>query len=537
MSRAYLQALKIQERGVFHSFMTIIFNVLGRGEVAAASGRNSIQLIPSNWDDYSFKSSFQVVLHNADGQRLDLGTVKIGYIGQPHGWTLDAIPKQFTALPAGWFSLGQDVEYYKCVYESLASETRDQLLQGLGDVVFDNDLLRSVQSENIFRHSLMRGVSLSAIHGQFRRVLAGQVILTDFKFTYLDPGDERNAALDLDFKVNPTSKPSTNIHVLIGRNGVGKTTLLNNMVRAIVTDTDDVRGRFYVDNSWSGRTSLPRDYFSSVVSVSFSAFDPFVPPVDQPDRSRGVVYFYVGMKKARFGVAPQPPKTDGDLANDFIESLESCFSQPEKRKRWRAAISRLESDSNFADMSLGRLIEMESEAALQTARSLVARMSSGHSIVLLTITKLVDTVEEKTLVLMDEPEGHLHPPLLSAFTRALSDLLHDRNGVAIIATHSPVVVQEVPRSCVWKLTRLRTQGRADRPERETFGENVGVLTREIFGLEVSKSGFHEMLQQAVNEGGTFESILEEYNEQLGFEAQAILRTLIAARDTVKMSHK
>lgn len=48
-------------------------------------------------------------------------------------------------------------------------------------------------------------------------------------------------------------------------------------------------------------------------------------------------------------------------------------------------------------------------------------------------------------MLIDEPEGHLHPPLLSAFVRALSELLVNRNGVAIIATHSPVVLQEVPR--------------------------------------------------------------------------------------------
>jgi predicted ATP-dependent endonuclease of OLD family len=51
--------------------------------------------------------------------------------------------------------------------------------------------------------------------------------------------------------------------------------------------------------------------------------------------------------------------------------------------------------------------------------------------VLLTITRLVETVEERTLVLLDEPEAHLHPPLLSAFVRSLSDLLINRNGVAI----------------------------------------------------------------------------------------------------------
>jgi hypothetical protein len=38
------------------------------------------------------------------------------------------------------------------------------------------------------------------------------------------------------------------------------------------------------------------------------------------------------------------------------------------------------------------------------------------------------------------------PPLLAAMMRALSDLLVDRNGVAVVATHSPVVLQEVPAS-------------------------------------------------------------------------------------------
>jgi hypothetical protein len=84
---------------------------------------------------------------------------------------------------------------------------------------------------------------------------------------------------------------------------------------------------------------------------------------------------------------------------------------------------------------------------------------------------------------------------------------------------------------VWKLTRFRAEGRSDRPERETFGENVGILTREIFGLEVSKSGFHEMMQRAADAGETFESIVASYGGHLGAEARAILLSLIAARES------
>ncbi|QNT08105.1 AAA family ATPase [Marinomonas arctica] len=157
-------------------------------------------------------------------------------------------------------------------------------------------------------------------------------------------------------------------------------------------------------------------------------------------------------------------------------------------------------------------------------------LSSGHSIVLLTITKLVATVQEKTLVLIDEPESHLHPPLLAAFIRALSDLLLTMNGVSIIATHSPVVLQEIPKNCVWKVYRQGVNTIVDRPKIETFAENLGTLTSEVFGLEVEQSGFHEMLKKSVESGKAYKEILQEYRNQIGYEGRAILKGMIADRD-------
>jgi len=149
---------------------------------------------------------------------------------------------------------------------------------------------------------------------------------------------------------------------------------------------------------------------------------------------------------------------------------------------------------------------------------------------LLTITKLVEKVEEKTLVLFDEPEAHLHPPLLSAFVRALSDLLSHRNGVAVIATHSPVILQEVPSNCVYKMSRSGLKATSCRPIIETFGENVGVLTREIFGLEVSDSGYHKLLEKEIQKSRSYTRILRNFHGQLGSEAKGILRSLILATE-------
>jgi predicted ATP-dependent endonuclease of OLD family len=284
-----------------------------------------------------------------------------------------------------------------------------------------------------------------------------------------------------------------------------------------------------IQNSWQ-ETELPEDYFSSISSVSFSAFDPFIPPKNRADRSLGTCYFYIGLKRNDDKETNELKDIDR-LRSDFVNSLAVCFGLESKKKRWLKAIRTLESDDNFALMDLTRLGDLERISEVKkSAYNLVKLMSSGHTIVLLTITNLIETIEEKTLVLIDEPESHLHPPLLSAFTRALSDLLVDRNAVAIIATHSPVVLQEVPQNCVWKMERTRNEGVSFRPENETFGENVGVLTREVFGLEVTKSGFHNLLIESVNNGKSFDEIIEIYNGQLGFEGQAILRALIANRE-------
>lgn len=308
--------------------------------------------------------------------------------------------------------------------------------------------------------------------------------------------------------------------------GVGKTTLLNGMVQAIIS-VESTNNRFYLYYSYFGKSEINSDYFSSLVSVSFSAFDTFQPPKEQPNPALGTCYFYIGLRK---NDETNLIKNTNDIHQEFVNSLALCMSEEARKNRWIKAIRNLETDENFAYMKLVDRLAINHTNIKEDALKLIKKMSSGHAVVLLTITKLVATVEEKTLVLLDEPESHLHPPLLSAFIRALSDLLYDRNGIAIIATHSPVVLQEIPKSCVWKIQRVGYATNTKRPDIETFGENVGVLTREVFGLEVVKSGFHKLLLESVEEGKSYEDILAEYKHQLGMEAKVLLKILVNERD-------
>ena len=523
--------------------MKLRFRKLGRDISLPTQAKNMAFLTVDNWDDYSYKTLFYLHIFDENGQIYEIGSVKIGFVGQPHGMTANSIPDEFEELDRKFFSLGQDVEYYKNITKNLSKDLASCLLLALCDIANNDELLAIAREEFVFTSSLLRGVSVSVIQGQFKRILSGGVILTEFEFSYSRPANEKKSGINLDFHVTPNSTPPTNTHILIGRNGVGKTTLLNDMANAIINrnNTDEEVGQFYNSSGWFDKSVIPDDYFTSISSLSFSAFDPFIPLQDKNDRSQGTCYFYIGLKKTN------DQNTDSlvqlksllELGEDFVRSIKICFSIRHKKDQWLSAIQKLESDSNFADMDLTRLASIhkdlqDKEADLNEFNphldSIFDRLSSGHAIVLLSITKLIETVEEKTLVLIDEPESHLHPPLLSAFIRALSDLLTSRNAVAIIATHSPVVLQEVPSSCVWKLRRSRLESVTERPEGETFAANVGVLTREVFGLEVVQSGFHDLLEKSVASGKHYDEILSAYNNQLGFEGLALLSALIRRRD-------
>ncbi|MEG6015807.1 AAA family ATPase [Enterobacter hormaechei] len=531
--------------------MWFTFQKLTRHQSFPSKAFNLICLKENSWDDYGFKTIFTVMVFDDTGVGVELGNTKIAYLKQTEGWTSAKMLDRFDSLGTNFFSLGQDSDYYLRVVEGLRPDVSEQYLISIRDMVRDNGILTMVEKDaedlrannfdSVYYSSLLRNVSVSNIKNQFVRILSGGKPLTEYSFSFFRPQSNKHAEVSLNFEVDPDLKPSTNIHILIGRNGVGKTTILNGMVDAIMSKEKDVEdlGRFYISRYMSKHVEIEDDYFSGVISVSFSAFDPFIPPPTQSDPSKGTCYHYIGLKKYNNKVSSDNAelKSISELRAELVESLKGCLSLSGKKERWIAAVKKLESDDNFAEINFKALVDISEKDETENknllgleALRLLNMLSSGHAIVLLTLTKLVEYVEEKTLVLIDEPESHLHPPLLAAFTRALSELLLNRNGVAILATHSPVVLQEVPKSCVSILRRTRLSGKVEKPNAETFGENVGVLTREVFGLEVSKSGYYDLLAKDALQGKRYEEILSEYNEQLGFEGRAILRALIATKE-------
>ncbi len=497
----------------------MLFVVTPRNPNTFAFEPDTVLLKWDDWNDYSYYTLFGVAYKDETSTVHDLSNVRIAFKGQQEQDRPLSRNDKFEIIGKDFFSLGGGTDYYESL-NKLPSHARKKILIGLRDIAYSPQVLSDVENERVTRISLMRGIDLATIKGQYHRMARGGAKLSKFRFWFNSPKiTSESPDMKLSYNVTPESNPSSNVHVLIGRNGVGKTNMINNMISTL-----------YKEEESKGIVTFKGvgGQFGNVVSVSFSAFDTNIPYFDVVSPYTEIQFRYIGLKTLEKNNKDSIRiKTGTEIIEEFIGSFIACLKL--KTESLEKRLQALESDPNFAEANIRQLLTWTKTEIKTKGPAFFKRLSSGHKIILLTITKLVETVQEKSLIFVDEPEAHLHPPLLSAFTRALAELLSDMNGVAIVATHSPVVLQEVPSDCVYKLHRVGGIATAERPEIETFGENVGILTREVFQLEVTDSGFYQLLKKAVEELESYDALLDHFNDKLGMEARALARVLFARK--------
>lgn len=445
-------------------------------------------------------------------KKTDIGSVKIGFENQTtEEMTKTALNKLainqngvIQKLPNHFFSLGQGANYYKNI-KKLSDDLRIDFLSAMNDIAYNDEFMEKYSNQEVLIVSLMREVNKYNYKNQFKRIARGGSLLTDFDFTF--SLEYQNKKKELHFEVEPDTLPPTNLHAVIGTNGVGKTTVLKGIMNEYINGklTDD---------------------FANLVYISFSVFDK-IPSNEENDNNS---FSYVGLKKYL-----GETKSDTEIDKEFKNSILNILIRKKQYYLHQMFTILNKADYNFNKLGFVTMLEeyfetRRSKEDMQICtENIVSKfeyLSSGHKIILLSISKIVELLVEKTLVLIDEPETHLHPPLLSAYIRCLSELLTTENGVGIVATHSPVVLQEVPKSVVSIIRKYGNEFKIERPKIETFGENTGILTEEVFGLEVINTGFHKILKEAAEKFRDYDRVLEEFDNQLSLDAKTIVRSYL-----------
>jgi predicted ATP-binding protein involved in virulence len=126
--------------------------------------------------------------------------------------------------------------------------------------------------------------------------------------------------------------------------------------------------------------------------------------------------------------------------------------------------------------------------------------------------------------LHDEPETHLHPPLLASFLRSIRTCLETFDGYAVIATHSPVVLQETPAKFVRVIRRSSDESNVVKTKIETFAESIGVITEQVFNLGDGSTDWHDTLRTIARKK-TLSEIEEMFGYSLGFAAKSYILSI------------
>lgn len=495
------------------------FFVEERFDHGDASAFPRVSLQRDNWDDFGYRTMLHATIFLSPDQSIELGAVKILQLGQESGRT--PLDHSFQALGADYCSLGQDVDYYDAL-ASLSPDLLSSYLSAMRDAATDRRIEEQFHGEDGWSTSLVRfSQASSALEAGGRLVTGERKKEGQMSFAFEGPLGESSVRLPFRFD-DATALPGR-CNVLIGYNGAGKTRVLAEIAQAA--------SRYGLSHQDSQKAHITGEdtNFARVIAVSYSAFDTFETPsrtaLNRSEKGSTEVfgYVYCGLRKfANDADAPptgQALKSIAEIEQEFSVALREA-GRREQATVFLAALDALAGEASFGrigvdlrDLSRG----MGSEHALEDFQ----RLSTGHKIVVNIVTQLAAHLRHRSLVLIDEPEIHLHPPLTAALLKAIQLLLGVYDSFAIIATHSPVVLQEVPSQCVQVLERVGSRTWVRPPSIETFAEGVGVITRQVFSLDSSATDYQGVLAELA-ENMTLEQIEGLFSNGLSSQGRALV---------------
>ncbi|MBD8902564.1 AAA family ATPase [Methylobacterium bullatum] len=525
-----------------------------------------------DWNDHSFNTLYHLhYRHGEDPADVTyLGGVKILKKGQTSS-DPKLIKKPFNSLSDAWVSVGTSLDYYQRLNE-LSSRRRKIIMDALNDVVAHPDLVVEFEKEKGWETSLFRDNSnWRSFLDDARALYEGNFSALadlDTKFSYTPVGSKD--PIEFDFKspepslyfgpyrrLGPTQHRvllPDRIIVLVGRNGSGKSTLLARLAHVAFASPQD---RATKELRRLGSLTPSSIGFMRVITISYSAFDSFVVPgLDAKDISQTTQDLASGDGRFVFcGLRDLVAEARADVEKDELEKSEDEKEvQVERRTSTRlkpveqlagefaALVSRIRTEGRvelleaaleplFADPSFSELRDQISRltGTSKGARAVFLSWSTGHKIALHVVASLVAHARPRSLVLFDEPEAHLHPPLMAALMHSVRVVLTELNALCIAATHSPVLLQETLSRHVRRVHRIGGLIEVTTPKLETFGENVGILTYDAFGLTAASTDYHKVLDLLVSGSDSLDDIEALFQPGMSAQARAYVLTQFARK--------
>lgn len=446
-----------------------------------------LELVPDAWDDwFTYKTKFALMFHKSSEDGIKIGYLKLMKRGS--NITKEVLPHEFLTLTEDWCSIGMDYSYYEAIKNNFGLHYQS-VLYALRDTPVFPSIYELFEDDPCFNNSLIRQEPYNSnpapLLDSVRWQLQGVNVENYYKFKYsfrpyyAADVEENYTTLDFDFAYNVPFEQR--IYGIIGKNGSGKTTMLSKMAQSFQSAGDT-------------RIMPRKPLYNKVISISFSVFDTFPLPAGDARFN----YRYLGLRDKR----------GGDMLQNLRTELRTHLIGINTKSRMRQWFKFLR---EVLHEQLAVILTQEGngdEIDVDRVMSYLEKLSSGENLLIYIFSSLLDEIKQNTLILFDEPEMHLHPNAISSLIRYMYRLLDHFNSFCIMATHSPLVIQEIPSDNVIIFKREGDVLAVQPLPFETFSQDLTTVTESVFGNTSTNRYHYKELNRLAQNVKDYDKIIE-----------------------------
>ena len=511
-------------------------------------------LEPNKWDDYGYQLVFNLTiweqtfelrvnpknnlskdyLKSGEGEYPDEDFCSLGEVAY-----YEFLKKYLSYKERQkWFTRSRDLASDISLLDAIAekySEVSDSHGKALtflppnGDVhnFLYNSFLRTTtlkEIKEIFYPLTVFGYSNSTVHysGDGKNIIqAVDDRVKSINYSFKEDGIDKGA---LNFIKNRMSDLPMNVYAVVGGNGSGKSYKINQIIKEHLEEGNKFSQILHF--SLSPFDNIINDGSSKEISDKWKDSDDEIiyekvgfvsvkyPPILELLKKTEALALsdvkkYLDQKSNKYLVAENTLKEgfEGEISikesfSYYIQNLLiDLIASEDKLKMWGDCLNFFTFESWVDDI----INAFQDRKISKTDIEKIDTLSSGQATILLYITKLVSSINQGSLIIFDEPETFMHPPMVKAFIRAVSQLMDNNKAFCLIATHSPVIIQEIPHCNVYKLD---SNHELTNICYKTYGQNLDTLYKNIYGIELQQTGYNSFFNDRKKK------IIEEGQEDL-----------------------
>lgn len=462
-----------------------------------------------DWNDYTYWTWFCLFYFGEDKKQRYVGEFKLMCRGESN--TYKVLEKSFDgALGEDYCSLAIEPSYYSNIYELFGGTIiANELLTSLRDCAYNQNIYEDFFEDECFKTSLLREDSSQQAVREAAFLLGGKDKAAAYSFAlHFAPEYLNGAYTDWDVRLLYDAPPFMRTVGLIGNNGVGKTQMLKMLVSNMIQDVDRP-------------VSLP--LFRSCLAISSTPFDGYNKIAVENPR----------IPYQHFTIEQNSEYTEEEILNciEIINKRPLIHRKP-MIQLYKEAIDELLGEE------VGEFLQFEDSCEtykidIPTLHEQLLILSSGQLHIFNLLTFIHAHIHLTSLLVIDEPEVHMHPQIIVSFMSMLGRILNRFRSFAVIATHSPLVVREMVGQNVY-LMRI-VEGAIPNVSKvafETFGADASELYLNIFSYDERMSSFYNYIKKIGEDRGYEKAIkyIMQYAPNLSLNARLSIRDFLDEED-------